>query len=278
MCFTLTFIIRYTDHEIDKSSKDPQVEGVTRATLSGIAYTNIEYRETLRNVILDRLVVASDVQIEFTALAIKGWIGPDLAQLNDFETFFHLVSHSNKSIQTAALSSLKQRMLEREYQELLERANIISVLRSLSSSVNPEAISFVAFALPTMALILAHNGHLAVVLELLACEEPQIREGASTAIENIANGSVSDRKHLLDVDILERLIGNYEPLQQTELLLSSTIIPKLSLDYLHAGKVNFVLGLVECVFSVMSLDLTDSFVAIPSSIYVWQQLDQSPPC
>ncbi|KAF8337678.1 armadillo-type protein [Amanita rubescens] len=195
-------------------SKDPQVEGATRATLSSIAHTNTEYRETLRNIILDRLVIASDAQIEFTALAIKGWIGPDLAQLNDFETFFGLVSHSNKSIQTAALSSLKQRLSEREYQELLERANIISVLRSLSSSDNPEAISFVAFALPTMALTLAHNNHYG------SCDEPQIREGASTAIENIANGSVNDRKHLLDVDILERLIRSYEPLEQTELQLS----------------------------------------------------------
>ena len=222
------------------------MESATHTALASISYTNIEYRETLRNVILDRLVVASDAQIEFTALAIKGWIGPDLAQLNDFETFFDLVSHSNRSIQTAALSSLKQRMPEREYQESLERANIIFILRSLSSNNdNPEAISFVAFALPAMALTLAHNNHIDVVLQLLACEEAQIREGAAAAIENIANGSASDRNHLLDVDILERLIGRDEPLGQTELQLSSAIIPKLSLDYLHAGKVDFILGLVE---------------------------------
>ncbi len=206
----------------------------------------MEYRETLRNVILDRLLVASDAQIEFTALAIKGWIGSDLARLNDFETFFDLVSHSNKPIQTAALSSLKQRMSEREYQESLERANIIFILRSLSSgNNNPDAISFVAFALPAMALTLAHNNHIDVVLQLLACDEQQIREGAAAAIENISNGSVSDRQHLLDVDILERLIGSDEPLGQTNLQLSSAIIPKLSLDYLRAGKVEFILGLVE---------------------------------
>lgn len=222
------------------------MESATRTALSSISYTNIEYRETLRNVILDRLLVASDALNEFTAHAIKDWIGPDLAQLNNFETFFDLVSHSNKAIQTAALSSLKQRMSEREYQESLERANIVFVMRSISSgSDNPEAISFVAFALPTMALTLAHNNHADVIIQLLACEEPQIREGASTAIENIANGSVNDRKHLLDVDILERLIGSDEHLGQTELQLSSTIIPKLSLDYLRAGKVDLILGLVE---------------------------------
>jgi len=227
-------------------SKVPQVESATRAALSSISYTNIEYRETLRNVILDRLVVASDAVIEFTACAIKDWIGLDLARLNDFETFFDLVSHSNKPIQTAALSSLKQRMSEREYQESLARANIVFVIRSLSSnSDNPEAISFVAYALPTMALTLAHNNHVDVVLQLLACEQPQIREGASAAIENIANGSVNDRKHLLDVDILERLIGSDERLGQTELQLSSTIIPKLALDYLRAGKADFILGLVD---------------------------------
>jgi hypothetical protein len=222
------------------------VEIATRTALASISYTNIEYRETLRNVILDRLVVASDTQIEFTALAIQGWIGADLAQLNNFETFFDLVSHSNKSIQTAALSSLKQRLSEREYQESLERANIVFILRSLSSNNdNPEAISFVAFALPAMALTLAHNNHLDVILQLLACEKPQIREGASAAIENIANGSANDRNYLLDVDILERLIGRDEPLGQTELQLSSAIIPKLSLDYLRARKVDFILGLVE---------------------------------
>ena len=222
------------------------MESATRTALSSISYTNIEYRETLRKVILDRLVVASDPQIEFTALAIKGWIGPDLAQLNEFETFFDLVFHSNRSIQTAALSSLKQRMSEREYLESLERANIVFVLRSLSSSVdNREAISFVAFALPAMAITLAHNNHVDVVLQLLACGEQQIREGASTAIETIANGSASDRKYLLDVDILERLIGSEVPLGQMELQLLSTIIPKVSLDYLRAGKADFMLGLVE---------------------------------
>ena len=222
------------------------MESATRTALFSISYTNIEYRETLRKVILDRLVVASDPQIEFTALAIKGWIGPDLAQLNEFETFFDLVFHSNRSIQTAALSSLKQRMSEREYLESLERANIVFVLRSLSSSVdNREAISFVAFALPAMAITLAHNNHVDVVLQLLACGEQQIREGASTAIETIANGSASDRKYLLDVDILERLIGSEVPLGQMELQLLSTIIPKVSLDYLRAGKADFMLGLVE---------------------------------
>ena len=222
------------------------MESATRAALSSISYANIGYRETLRNAILDRLVVASDTVIEFTARAIKDWIGPDLAQLNNFETFFDLVSHSNKIIQTAALSSLKQRMSEREYQESLERANIVSVIRSLSSnSDNPEAISFVAFALSTMALTLASNGHVDVVLQLVACEEPQIREGAVAAIENIANGSVSDRKHLLDVDILERLIGSDGRLGQTEFQLSSSITPKLALDYVRAGKADFILGLVE---------------------------------
>jgi hypothetical protein len=222
------------------------VESATRAALSSISCTNIEYRETLRRVILDRLLVASDALIEFTARAIKDWIGPDLAQLNDFETFFDLVSHSNKSIQTAALSSLKQRMSEREYRESLKNANIVHLIRSLSSnSDNPAAIGFVAFALPTMALTLAHSGHVDVILQLLACEEPRVCEGASTAIECIVNGSAQDRKHLLDVDILERLIGSDNHLGQTELQLSSTLIPKLGLDYLRVGKLDFILGLIE---------------------------------
>lgn len=214
--------------------------------MASISYTNIEYRETLRNVILDRLLLASDTLIEYTVQAIQDWIGPDLAQLNDFATFFDLVSHSDRRVQTGALFSLKQRISNREYQESLERANIVFLIRSLSSnSDNPEAISFVAFALPSLALTLAHNGHVDAILQLLTCDEPQIREGASAAIEVIANGSAHERKHLLDKDILERLIGSDERLGQTELRLSSTIIPKLALDYLHAGRVDLILTLVE---------------------------------
>lgn len=214
--------------------------------MASISYTNIEYRETLRNVVLDRLLLASDALIEFTVQAIRDWIGPDLAQLNDFATFFDLVSHSDKRIQTAALFSLRQRIPNREYQESLERANIIFLIRSLSSNDdNPEAISFVAFALPSLALTLAHNGHVDDILLLLGSTEPQIRQGASAAIESIANGSVHERKHLLNADILERLIGSDERIGQTELQLCSTIIPKIALDYLRVGKVDLILTLVE---------------------------------
>jgi hypothetical protein len=104
----------------------------------------------------------------------------------------------------------------------------------------------VAFALPSLGLTLAYNGHVDVILQLLTCEEPQIRQGASAAIESIANGSTHERQHLLDADILERLIGgDAQSLGQTELQLSSTIIPKLALDYVRAGKVDLILTLVE---------------------------------
>jgi hypothetical protein len=93
---------------------------------------------------------------------------------------------------------------------------------------------------------MAYNGHVDVILQLLTSEEPQIREGASAAIEAIANGSTHERKHLLDADIIERLIGNdAQGLGQTELQLSSTIIPKLALDYARGGKVDLILTLVE---------------------------------
>jgi hypothetical protein len=119
-------------------------------------------------------------------------------------------------------------------------------LRSLeSNSDNPEAIGFVAFALPSLALTLARNGHVDVIVQFLTSDEPQIRQGASVSIEIIANGSVSERRYLLDADILERLIGSEERLGQTGLQLLSTIIPKLALDYLRAGKVDLILTLIE---------------------------------
>lgn len=194
---------------------------------------------------LDRRVLASDSLIKMTVQAIQDWIGPDLSQLNDFVTLFDLVSDSNKHIQTAALYSLKQGISNPSYQESLERANIDFLIRSISSSDNPEAISFVAFALPSLALNLARNGHLNTILQFLTCEEPKIREGASAAIEAIANGSPTERQHLVEAEILERLIDSGDRLGQTELQISSVIIPKLAFDFINSGKINLILGLVE---------------------------------
>src|ERR1700733_182568 len=128
-----------------QSSKVPEVESATRAALASISYKNIEYRETLQKAILDHLVLASDVLIEYTVQAIQDWIGPDLAQLNEFATFFDLVSHSDRRIQTGALFSLKQRISNREYTESLGKANVVFLIQSLASRGDtPEAINFVA--------------------------------------------------------------------------------------------------------------------------------------
>jgi hypothetical protein len=223
------------------------VESSARTALASISYTNIEHRETLRNVVLGSLLVASDALIDYTVQAIQDWIGPDLAELNDLAAFFDLVSHPDKRIQAGALFSLKQKISNRDYQEVLERANVAALLLSLSSSNgNPEAINFVAFALPSLALSLAHNSHVDVILQLLSCEVQQIREGASAAVQIISNGSADERKNLVDADILERLIGNNErDLEQMELQLSSLLLLNLALDYLRAGKVDFILTLVE---------------------------------
>ena len=196
---------------------------------------------------LDRRALASDTLIKVTVQAIQDWIGPDLAQLNDFETLFDLVSDSNKDIQTAALYSLKQRISNPFHQESLERANIDLLIRSISTSDNPEAINFVAFVLPSLALNLNKNGHISTILQLLSSEEPKIREGASAAIEAIANGSSTDRQHLVEENILESLVDSgYHP-SQTELQIFPVIIPKLAFNYLHSGKINLILTLVELV-------------------------------
>lgn len=194
---------------------------------------------------MDRLLLASDTLIEYSALAIQEWIGLDLAQLNDFATFFNLASHSNKRIQTAALSALKQRLQNREYQESLEKANIVYLIRSLTTSDAPEAISFVVAALTALALTLARKGHVSVIIQLLTSEEPKVSAGASLALETIASGSAQERKHLLDEDIIERLSGNQGRHDQTVLHLLSILIPKLIIDYLRAGKISLFLSLVE---------------------------------
>lgn len=221
------------------------MENAARSALAAISNTNIEYRETLRKVILKRLVLASDAFIEFSVRAIQEWIGADLAKLNDFSTFFDLVSHADRRIQNGALFSLRERLQDRGYQESLEKANIVFLIKTLASTDNPEAINFVAFALPSLALTLGRNGHVSAILQLLTYNEPKIREGASGAIEAIASGSNVDRSHLMADDVLERLLGGNEQLAQTELQLCATILPKLAVDYLHASKLDFIFTLIE---------------------------------
>ena len=222
------------------------MENAARSALGAISKTNIEYRETLRKVILKRLVLlASDAFMDYSVRAIQEWIGADLAKLNDFPTFFDLVSHADRRIQNSALFSLRERLDDRGYQESFEKANIIFLMRTLASTDNPEAINFVAFALPSLALTLARNGHVSDILQFLTYNEPKIRDGASGAIEAIASGSNLDRDHLMADDVLERLVGGSERLAQTELHLCATIIPKLAVDYLHANKLNLILTLVE---------------------------------
>jgi hypothetical protein len=130
------------------------VQHAARNALLTISNTNCGNRETLRAVVLNRLELPTEPLIDYAVKAIQDWIGPDLAHLNDFPTFFGLLEHSDRRIQTAALISLKQRLPNAEYQESLEKANIIYTLRSLSNSDNPEALNFVTVALRELAAVI----------------------------------------------------------------------------------------------------------------------------
>lgn len=221
------------------------MQHAARNALSTISNTNLGNRETLRAVVLNRLELPTEPLIEYAVKAIQDWIGPDLAHLNDFPKFFSLVEHSDRRIQTAALISLKQKLSNADYQASLEKANIISTLRSLSNSDNPEALNFVAVALRELALSLARNGHASNIINLLVHKEPKVRDGAAAALEAISSGSARDRKLLLEEDIIERLVGHDEPLEQTQIYLLASIIPMLALDYLEAGKTDLIFRLVE---------------------------------
>jgi hypothetical protein len=248
------------------------VASTARNALAAISNTNTEKRETLRKVVLKRLVLASGPFIEFSAEAIQEWIGPDLARLNDFHALFDLISHADLRIQNSALCSLKEKLDDHGHQESLEKANIVFLIRTLANTDNSEAINFVAFALPSLALTLVRNGHVSDILLLLYHNEPKIREGASSAIEAIASGSDLDRSRLMAEDIFERLLGGNEPLDQRELGLCATIIPKLAVDYLHANKLNFIFTLVEYV--TLSAKCASTYCVVPvtlSNLYVPQR-------
>lgn len=129
------------------------------------------------------------------------------------------------------------------------------MIRTLSESDNPEAFTFVMEALQVLAVSLARNGHSSAIINFLMHNEPKVREGAAAALEAIANGSVQDRKLLVEEDIIERLIGHEEHLGQTQLQLLSSIIPKLAIDYLDTRKIELILTLVEYVISFTHRDL-----------------------
>ena len=203
----------------------------------------------MRTVVLNRLTHPTEALIEYSTKAIRDWIGPDLAQLNDFTTFFSLTSHPDRRIQTAALTTLRQNLIHPNHQESLEKANVIFLIRTLTDSDNPEALNFVAAALEVLALALARNGHSSAIMDLLMHKEPKVQEGAAAALNIIANGPVLDRKRLLEQDIIGKLIGHDERLKQTQLRLLSSLIPKLAIDYLNAGRIELILKLVEYVIS-----------------------------
>ena len=123
---------------------------------------------------------------------------------------------------------------------------MIFLIRTLTDSDNPEALNFVAAALEVLALALARNGHSSAIMDLLMHKEPKVQ---AAALNIIANGSVLDRKRLLEQDIIGKLIGHDERLKQTQLRLLSSLIPKLAIDYLNAGRIELILKLVEYVIS-----------------------------
>lgn len=248
-------MIQSTDCLFFRRSSSPLVEHAARSALTTISNSNLGGRQTLRTVVITYLRIPTESLIEYSIKAILDWIGPDLAQLNDFTTLFSLILHSDRRIQTAALISLKQMLSNSDYQESLEKANVMFMIRTLTDSDNPEAIDFVMVALQVLALSLARNGHSSTIIALLMHNQPKVREGAAAALEVIASGSTQDRKRLLEENIIERLIGQEEHLEPTQLHLLSSVVPKLAIDYLNTGKMNLILKLVEYVIPFSEDDI-----------------------
>lgn len=236
---------------LPQRSSSALVEHAARSALTTISNSGFDDRQTLRNVVLNCLQLPSEIQIQYAVKAIQDWIGPDLAQLNDFTTFFSLILHSDRRVQTAAMISLRQKLSNSDHQQSLEKADVVFLIRTLSDSDNSEALNFVMEALRVLALSLARNGHSSTIIALLMHKEPKVREGAAAALETIVNGSVQERKLLLEEDIIEKLI-NHECLDQMQLHLLSSIIPKLAIDYCNAGKMELILTLVEYVIPIYS--------------------------
>jgi hypothetical protein len=88
--------------------------GMQRAThCLAISNTSIGTRETLRAVILDRLEFPNNSLIEYAVKAIRDWLGPDLAHLNDFPKFFGLIEHANEAHSNFSLDLLETKSNQR---------------------------------------------------------------------------------------------------------------------------------------------------------------------
>jgi hypothetical protein len=231
-----------------------------RPALDWIAATSLEDRSILRNALLENLQFASSNLVDYSAKAIRDWIGPDLVQLGQPQVLFHLTSHPDILLQNSAIFSLKQSVHSKDCHEILEREGIVPLLHSLLESGSAEAKDLVATTLRAMGMTLARHGHVDEIFSYLFHEDAAVQSGACAALESVANGTSEDRQFLLNEGILERLIRSSETLGPSELRLASIIIPKLALEYIRARKVTFILTLIEYVFCTVFVCLAHPFV------------------
>ena len=232
---------------------------------------NITFRATLRNAVLDCLDQTSDPLVEFCAKAIKDWIGPDLAQSDQFAKLIQLASHTDRRIQTEVLFTLKQMVSNGKHHDALVRDGIVPAIQSLSSDNSHEVIGFVALALRSLAMTMLRRGHTADILRFFTSDVVQLREGSYIAVETIANGSERDRKVLLDEDIIERVTREYDEMSLATLKLAENVIKKLTSDYIRAGKIHILIPLIKWVSPRNCVTILTGRLATNRNASVWQR-------
>lgn len=203
---------------------------------------------------MNRLILASDKMVDFAAQAISEWIGPDLIVLQAYPALFELAAHVDRRLQTRALMCLKQTMTNPAQYPALIQAGLISVIQTLSATDEPDATRFVIAALPALAVSAARAGSLGVIFHVLATGPPGVREAAAAGLQNIMRESVADRKILIDDNVLEKLTGGADISSRVTNDLSTFAIARLTPDYVEADKINFVLTLIEYVFSLKRIE------------------------
>lgn len=227
------------------SSANPKISSAAALGLGSITHISQEHRATLRNVIIGRLhVLASDDLLAYIARVTPEWLGPDLLADGDFQSFFSLVMHKNRTVQSAAMLVLRDQLRHASFRQSLQKADFVSRLRKLVDSENSDVLEFVADSLATMALELARARQIPVILQFLTESEPVVRRGARDAICNIASAEAPDSGSLIQEGIIERLSGN-QIIEHVVLDVLDFTIPTLAIQYVTAGRVNAILSLVE---------------------------------
>lgn len=189
----------------------------------------------------------SQALLDYAAQAIREWIGSDLTQLGNLKDLYALVFNPSPCIEEAALAHLKRMILDPPSIRILMDSDFIGFLVGLTSSESHNCMEFLAACLTDMAETLVLHDSLDLLIHCVTHKEEKIRASSSQALLKVSKADDSARLLLTHHNLLEALVEDDADVEveivKTDLAVK--IFPNIALDYLRAGKLDFVLNAIE---------------------------------